>query len=228
MGLGWSSVSSVVGLQCDVFHSYCWTAWEKISQGHPQEKIHIGLSLCDLRSQCYWPSLGSRAKLHSYNRLERDAKTWLRRGFLFPGRSSSWEYRNSCRCRNHECVAKGRLKQLTTGQANHLRDEVLGQGVATLFSSRKWWTRVPKSCGAWVWMLVSFREQRVEMRRESQKGIHCCKCFLVLPDSGGGCVNFFFPAWWGCFLWVQQRYSPLMFRHGSRFPEMGHYVYFKL
>ena len=113
-----------------------------------------------------------------------------------------------------------------TGQANKLRDELLGQEIATLFRKLPNWEDsrlMPKNHLARIRIQAAFipKVRGGKVRR-----------FLVPISLQRTCVNFFLPAvihrwaWSGSFLWAKQRHLSLMLiTWKAGFPEMGHYIW---
>ena len=147
-----------------------------------------------------------------------------------------WEkpYAQSDGSETSPSVTRSKLVLLTAGQANKLRDELLGQGIVTLFRNQQtkkmvdWCPKEPSCSG--LDASFFYRTKRRRWGGKAKKVISCCKYFLILARLQRGCVNLFFPAaihrwaWSGCFLWTKQRYFSLTFRHGRQgsFLEMGH------
>ena len=80
-------------------------------------------------------------------------------------------------------VLESKFVLLAVQQASKLRDELLVQGIATLFGKAADWEDGelhPKEPSCLVWMLVSFIEQSGEVRRQSKKG---CKLLQIFPGS---------------------------------------------
>ena len=115
-------------------------------------------------------------------------------------------------------VLESKFVLLAAQQANKLGDELLVQGIATLFGKPADWEDgelASKNHLAWFGSLVAFIEQSGEVEREAfklKKPVNCCKCFLV-PTILRRCVNFFFPvathrwARSGYFLWAKKDIS---------------------
>jgi len=79
-------------------------------------------------------------------------------------------------------------------QANKLRDELLGQGIAILFgkpADPEDGSSVLKSHRVQTWMVSSFIAQRRGGVEVNKKDNNCCKYFLVSARLQRGYVNFF-------------------------------------
>ena len=148
-----------------------------------------------------------------------------------------------CRCLSYtpsalssDGVTESKLVLLPSWKAKKLRDKLLGQRIATLFRKPADWDDGGQVSQRTIllgfWMLVSFIEQRrAGWEGKVKKVISCCKYFLAPARLGRGGVNFFLPtaihrwAWSGCFLWTEQRYFSLIFRHERQGSQRWAFMY---